>query len=162
MPEQKTSPQVEDKLKQTLSGDTLNNALDFVAHLRAIGMESEDTRFFYKGEHTCIIISFQHDEFPCGYWGVYDCPIEECDSFPLDENIKELAWANVKKCDMCGGGGCGHENMGANKMVFGQHFEGICSSECQFHAPDTEALEKIKKLMDYWKLMIDEGKYKGR
>ena len=159
MPEQRTIPHVEDKLKQTLSGDTLNNALDFVAYLRAIGMIPEDTRFFYKGEHTCIIISFEHENHPSGYWGIYDCPIEEYNGFPLDENVKEFARANVAICRNCG---CGHENMGANKMVFGQHFEGICSSECQFHDPDAEAVEKIKKLMDYWKLMIDKGMYKGR
>ena len=159
MSEQNPNLQIEDKLKQTLSGDALKNALDFVAYLRAIGMTPEDTRFFYKGEHTCIIISFEHDEFPTGYWGIYDCPIEEYDGFPIDENIKEFARANIAKCRDCG---CGHENMGANKMVFGQHFEKICSSECQFHAPDAEAVEKIKKLMDYWKLMIDERKYMGR
>jgi len=154
-----TNLTVEDKLKNTLSGDALNNALDFVAHLRAIGMTPEDTRFFYKGEYTCIIIFFKDENHPSGCWFICDCPIEEYDGFPLDENIKAFARTNVAMCRNCG---CGHENMGANKMIFGQYFEGICSSECQFIEPDAEALEKIKKLMDYWKLMIDEGKYKGR
>ena len=162
MAKQNNNLTVEETLKKTLSGGSLSNAFGFAAYLRSIGMEPEDTRFFYKGEHTCIIISFQHDDFPCGFWVVCDCPIEEYDGFPLDESVKEFARANVKICDKCGGDGCGHENMGANKMIFGQYFEGVCSSECQFNAPDAADLEKIKKLMDYWKHMIDEGKYRGR
>ena len=159
MSEHNTTPSVEDKLKAVLKGDTLTNALDFVAHLRAMGMTTEDTRFFYKGQHTCIIIAFEHEDFPDGYWGIYDCPIEEYDGFPLDEDAKALARANVAMCRGCG---CDHENRGANKMIFGQYFEGLCSSECQFHAPDAEALVGIKKLMDYWKIMIDEDEYNGR
>ena len=152
MSENNTNLTVEEKLKAALSGETLNNALDFVAHLRAIGMTCEDTRFFYNGLFTCIIIPFEDS----GKWMICDCPTEEREGFPLDESAKTFALANIKKCDMCGGGGCGHENMNANKTIFGQYIEGLCSSECHFYDPDAEALVQIKKLMDYWKLMIDE------
>ena len=156
---------VEDKLKDVLSGDALTNALDFVAHLRSIGMTpDENNRFYFMGEYTCILVFFPHNDFPDGMWFICDCPIEEYDGFPLDESLKEFARANVQKCgDGSGcGGDCGHEARRATKKIFGKEYNSLCSSEIQFFDPNAEALVKVKKLMDYWKLMIAEGKYKGR
>ena len=154
-------PSVEDKLKDVLSGEMLENALGFVAHLRSVGMTSDDdNRFYYKGEFTCILVFFKDNNFSDGLWVVCDCPIEEYDGFPLSEDLKEFARANVKICT--GECGCPDWPRGGDKMVFGQEYKSICSSEIQFLNPDAEALVNVKMLMDYWKLMIDEGKYKGR
>ena len=153
--------EIGDRLKGVLSGDMLTNALDFTAYLNEIGMTCDkDNRFYYMGEYTCILVFFKDEENPNGLWVICDCPIEEYDGFPLGEDLKDFARANVKICT--GECGCPDWPRGGDKAVFGQDYKSICSSEIQFINPDAEALKKVKLLMDYWKLMIDEGKYKGR
>jgi hypothetical protein len=148
MSEQKT---IEEKLKDTLSGELLINALDFVAYLRSIGMTpgEGETRFYYMGQFACIII------YDSDWWMVCDCPTKEHKSFPIDESVKEYAWASVKQCDKCGGAdGCGHEDMGAAKEIFGKRYENLCSSECHFFDPNGDDLVKLKKLMELWTHII--------
>ena len=157
----KTGTGIEDRLKGVLDGDMLDNALNFVAHLRSIGMTSDSgSRFHYKDEYTCILVFFKDKMHPSGLWVICDCPIEEYDGFPLDESLKEFARANVKICT--GECGCSNWPRGGDKYIFGREFKSICSSEIQFLNPSAGELVKIKQLMDYWKLMIDEGMYKGR
>jgi len=150
-----TSHEIEDKLKNTLSGDALKNALDFVAFLRASGFTLEKNRFFYMSVPTCLLLWFDHPDFPTGYWGIYDCPICEYDGIPLDESLKEFARANVRICK--GKCGCLDWPRGGNQTVFGKEFNGACNSVIVFHDPDTHAVEKVKKLMEYWKLIINEN-----
>jgi len=77
----------------------------------------------------------------------------------LEESLKEFARANVRICK--GECGCPNWPRGGNQTVFGKEFEGVCSSVVTFHNPDAEALEKIKKMMEYWMLIIADAKKKG-
>ena len=146
------TPNIEDEISSKLSGDMQKNALDFVAYLRALGMTNHATyssAFEYGGKWACILVILDDD------WMICDNPLtKHYDDFPVDIKLKEFALAHVKKCDMCGGGavdGCGHEDQGANKMIFGKYHENLCSSEVHFFNPDTEALENLKILMQLWK-----------
>jgi len=144
---------IEDELRKALSGDLLENVLNFVAYLKEIGMTihpDDPNRFTYMGEYTCILVFFDDMLFIC------DCPICEHDGFPIEESLKEFAQANVKKCD--NHQECDHEAKGATKTIFGKEFDNLCSSEIQFFNPDAESFEKIKKLMEYWKLIISAKK----
>ena len=155
-----TQQKLENEINTILSGEARRHALDFVSYLRTSGMiplSDNPNRFTYMGAYTCILLFFKHPDFPCGYWGIYDCPIREYDGFPLDENLKEFARANVNICQ----GKCGcPKPRGGNQMVFGKEFEGVCASVVAFHSPDAEAVEKVKKLMEYWKLIIADSKKK--
>jgi hypothetical protein len=149
-----TRPEIEKKLKDTLSGDLLENVLDFVAFLREIGMTpDENSRFHYMGEMTCILVFFKDTNNPQGMLFVCDCPIREHDGFPIDDSVKKFAQSNIKKCDNCG---CEHEARGATKTVFGKEYDNLCSSEVIFVNPDAEALVKVKILMELWKHIISD------
>ena len=149
---------VENELKKVLSGETLENALDFVAFLREAGMTTHPdnpNRFCYMGKETCILVFFEHENFPSGLWVICDCPIDGHDGFPIDESLKEFARANVKVCDKC----CGCPvPRGGDKRIWGKEYKGVCSSEIQFVNPDAKALEKIKVLMELWKHQIADIK----
>ena len=149
---------IENKFKDTLSGDLLTNALDLVDYMRKIGMmngeDSGDDRFYYKDELMCIFITFKDDMNPSGGLMIFDCPLTGHDGFPLDESVQEFVRAHVNKCGSCGGN-CGHKERGATKMIFGKEYDNLCSSEIAFFSPNAEAFEKIKKLMDLWKYKID-------
>ena len=153
MSEQKT---IESNLKDTLSGETLENALDFVAYLKENGMTDDGSRFYYKDELMCILILFKDEHNPSGGLCIFDSPFREHEGFPIDESVKEFARANVKKCENCGSGGsCGHKEQGATKAIFGKEYDNLCSSEIMFVNPDAGGMEKIKKLMDLWKFKLD-------
>ena len=157
MSEQEKKPTIEDGLRKALSGDLLENALDFVAYLKEIGMTihpDDPNRFTYMGEYTCILVFFDGMLFIC------DCPICEYDGLPLDVSLQEFALANIKKCEHHDG--CDDKARAATKTIFGKEIDNLCSSEIQFFNLDATGFEKIKKLMDYWKLAIIESKYKGR
>jgi len=161
MSEQEKKLTIEDKLKESLNGDTLKNALDFVAYLREIGMTTLDdkdgNRFYYKGELMCIIIFWKDDANPSGLWIICDAPVSGHEGFPTDESLEEFARANVKICGVFDGShpcGCGSEP-GKSITVFGKDYDNVCTSELQFYSPDTETLEKVKKLMELWIYKID-------
>jgi len=146
---------IESNLKENLSGDVLTNALDFVTHLKSMGMTADDgARFSYKGELMCILIHFKDEKNPSGALFICDCPIYAHEQFPIDENVRNYVQASVQKCkgDVCG---CDHKERGATKMVFGKEFDNLCSSEIMFMNPDAEAYEKIKVLMELWKFKLD-------
>jgi len=151
---------IENKLKDTLSGELLTNALDLVDYLKKMGMtngtEPGDTRFYYKGELMCLFMPFEDEWNPDGGLWIFDGPLNGHDEFPIDESIQEFVRASVKKCENCGGDdGCGHEQRGATKMIFGKEYDNLCSSEVMFADPDVDAMEKIKRLMDLWQYKLD-------
>ncbi len=68
--------------------------------------------------------------------------------FQAEENVKETAWANLNYCESCGGS-C---SPGSKKTLFGREYEGVCSSEMAFTAPDTATMHGIKALLVLWTL----------
>jgi len=139
---------IEDDIKNKLSGDNQKNALDFVAFLRAAGMtnHAEHTSAFeYNGEWVCILIIND------GGWMMFDNPLtSKYDDYPLDEDLKEFAWAHVNICTSCGGSaGCGKQP-GREKTILGRKFENVCTSEVAFFDPDAGALQKVKQMIEIW------------
>lgn len=146
------SEKIEDKLKSNLDGELLTNALDLVDYLKNRGMtngtEPGDTRFYYKGELMCIFIPFE------GGLMIFDCPLTECEDFPISSSVMAFVQTNIHKCGSCGGK-CDHEQRDATKVIFGKEYDHLCSSEVAFFDPDAEAVKKIKKLMDLWIFKVD-------
>ena len=144
---------IETIIENDLSGEMQELAKDFVTHLRAIGMttpQDNPTYFHYKGEYICNVLPFpEHDG-----WLISPTPNNIQNGLLLDEDIQEFARANVKICNYeCG---CSNAPEGGTQTVFGKEYEGTCSSTIFLWSPDKIAIEKCKKLMDYYKLCIDE------
>jgi len=163
MSEQNTNTQFMDYIKENLTGDTQRNALAFLQHLISIGMTAEgsanDGRFIYKGVKVCDTYFGSSSNNP-GYpepWNVWmtDDYGKEIESVPFDDRMREVAWANVLACDNCGADWCAPDK---RRIILGRGFDKLCVSVMSFTAPDAEAVECMKKLMEMKKHAIDIGK----
>jgi len=167
MPEQYNTAiiaKVEHEIKTILDGDNLKHALDFINHMTAIGMTLEmdyHPTFTYLGEWVCLLV-YPKDGTNPSYFGICSWPGEldvmENVSFPIDENLKNFAKANVKKCFHCGG--CeGSDYPGPlKKMVFGKEYDDVCCNAFHFFNSSNEEMENAKKLMELLKHIIADTK----
>jgi hypothetical protein len=154
MPEQS----IENFIAEVLAGDAQHNALEFVAYLRASEMQFERGKGYwegklywmikYKDEYVCfILINGSEDKTePEGLTIWSDDSDSNCfEDFPLEEQLKKVAWKNVDICGNCGG--CGKPG-GTRKTIFGREFNNVCRTTMRFTDPDTDALECIKKMVE--------------
>ena len=152
------TPTFEDVLREKLTGKTLENALDYVAYLEEIGVPGDGGVYYVPGAYLCNIhqvdetgwhISVEHIDSPL-------CRVEY-QGFPVDEKVKEFAWAHMTKC---GNHGCGY-NPGRRVTLFGKEFKNTCFALLDFSNPDGEDLELLKKLSLVWKRVVDDAAGKG-
>jgi len=135
--------------------EELENALGFIAHLRANEIEIPDIDpagemfdLTYKGGHICTM----ELEAP----GTGDTALVTFINIPgewtkadaqADERLKHATWENLRGCrqDECGGD-C---NPGSTLTVFGKTFSNICSgSSIMFDNPSDDSLECAKNMID--------------
>jgi hypothetical protein len=154
MSEEKKNLTIEDEINEKLTGDAQKNALDFVAYMRANGMTSDaehSNAFRYYAKWVCILCVYPDDN-GMG-WTIFDNPLSgQYDDFPVDDDLKEFAWAHVNICGQCG---C-PSKPGIRKTIFGKEFDNVCTSEVAFRNPDAETSGKIKQMIEVWKNCIDE------
>jgi len=144
---------IEDVVNNVLSGDAQKNALDLIAHIRAgdesekfpIVMHDEKDESGWNTSNLGFIIVTGSDEFP-GPWAMWLGAenIGEQTDLPVDQCVKEFAWANVSPCGSCGGT-C---SPGLNTKIFGKAFENTCQANLMFVNPDAEAVKGMKKIID--------------
>lgn len=149
--------EIEAVIGEVLTGDAQQNALDFVAHLRAndIPLEPSDNYWDvqYGGKSVCFIMILDSDEAP-GPWTIWSDQEpgswttwpggEDGADIPVDEHTRDVAWAHVNPCASCGGD-C---SPGTRKTVLGKAFDGLCNSALAFTNPDAEGLACAKKMVD--------------
>jgi hypothetical protein len=157
MPELK----IENYIIKYLAGDTQKDALEFVRFLRENEMQ------FYKDENAdwannlywwikcedeyfCFILINGYEEGKWVVWfedGNSDCFAD----FPVDEQTKEIAWANADVfLGNCGGGQC----EGVRKVLLGRVFESLYRTLMCFKDPSGEAIKCMEKLVKIRKLDI--------
>lgn len=154
---------IADALKNALSGDALKNALTYASFIEVNGITLDTVWrggyvFHYKGECICLI------GIP-PFWDVSEWNIYGFDNntvhnnVPVDEDLKEFAWAHVKPCAASIGGECGGDcKPGISAKVFDKDFGGTCCHVMKFECPDAEAIENIIKLTQVWMQSIDTKK----
>ena len=151
---------ITDALHGALSGDALNNALDYVHFLEANGITLDNAwngglLFKYKDECVCLIGTPPF--WDVSGWNIYGFDNNGMyDDLPVDDCLKEFAWAHVKPCAVAIGGDCGGDcKPGIHAEVFGKDFGGTCCHVMKFENPDAAAIKNIIKLTQVWKRCID-------
>jgi len=140
-----TNQSIVDIMNNCLSGDELKNALDFAAYLEANEMIVNGAERSYKGKPVCYMHIDAAREYP-GPWTIWsegDYSSEHAD-IPIDQHIKEIAWAHINTCGDCPAG-C---SFGKRKAVFGRQFDNVCNADMAFHIPNAQTLECVKKLLE--------------
>jgi hypothetical protein len=153
-----TDIKIESKLNDALSGGTLENALEFMKFLNANEIiQADQHAMHFKDECVCYIDTRkEHNSWVVWTEGDYS---NEHESYPIDKNTKNIAWANVMKCGNCAGVDC---SPGKTKTIFEKEFENVCNADnvnmtFMFTNPDAETLECVKKLVLMRKNIIEEA-----
>src|SRR5215510_13005251 len=149
---------IEDYIGEFLNGLHKNNALEFVAYLRANDMLFERGDGYWEGKlywyvkykdgYVCYILIGAEEKPGPGPWTVWsdDSGSNWFEDSPLDEHMKEIAWKNVNICGNCGG--C-KQGTGTPKTIFGKEFQNnICITTMKFTDPDIETLGFMKKMVE--------------
>jgi len=150
----KLRPKIEDVINEELVGDRRQNALDFVAYLRANKLNPAWTAtnawwVNYKGKRLVSIRvrGVNTVEIPWGYgldpgsWHIghwlqgYNFPDN------ANDELKRFIWANIQPCKHCMSCKPGHSG-----DVLGKQFESACYFRIE--NPDEEGLEFTKKLLE--------------
>ena len=170
------SNRIEDVIREKLTGETQQNALNYVAFLKANGITPDEPETFDAAAHTqCFfgsdngsicILGIGHYPLKWGFstCGGWDNVLfrSEYQDFPVDEKVKEFAWAHACTCrnfksngKQCG---CGFQP-GRRISMFGKDFYHACHGGLDISNPDGDTLESAKKFTVVLKqIMADAAK----
>ena len=145
---------IEELICAELLPDDQSIALDFVGYLHKINAEFvRDVGYWknkiyylvkYRGECVCFIAIRDPDE-PENRWTCWsdDMDSDFLGSYPLENDLKKIAWKHIGHCGSCGS--CGG---GRKKTVFGKVFDRVCGCTFRFDNPDVQTLLFMKKMAD--------------
>ena len=175
MLEQKKARQkIEDFINDLLDGETKENALDFVAWLRAnkFGISTTSNgnswKTTYKGKTVCRILDMKK-----GRWHVENYPdnverqlelAKGLEELIIKENMQDVIWTYVtaRKCCRCIPKKCAKQFgideetfTGCTKVYFGREFNNLCKYTSYFNNPDKRAVDCLKKICELQKQNIE-------
>ena len=146
----------EEIMNLVLSGETLKNAIDFVAFLRANDLQieynpDENAENKWTGAIGGVVgnsIGYMYINSGTNFpdpWTIWLNEYDFDDNDSAEDEIKNFLWENVNICSRCNPNweNCG----GGEKIVLGKKFENLCHSPMFFYTPDAQTLEMLKKLM---------------
>jgi len=159
MSEKAVKPKIEDIVNNVLSGDVLNNALDFVAYLREnklspIWSAKNVWTVSYKTFRVCFIRlngAADYHNLSAGSWNISPF-IGEYDANSLSGELKEIAWANKKNCRTCG------QCALPLSAIFGKEFATSCECSLLFVNPNSKTIECTKQLVALRRNEIKDGR----
>ena len=139
----------EKQINAALTGDAQKNALDFAAFTREneLSLEKLDIpggwNVYIKGINSAFVQIFgDRNNFNVVlHISTYD------GESPMDDDLKEFAWAHVVECpEGCGGPKFCDESQN-RRTIFGKEYESTCQSPLAFLNPDAHDLVTIQKLL---------------
>ena len=149
-------PKIENSISECLDGDMERAALNFIDYVKSIKMSPRWTNrnawvMNYKGKGVCKIYVYDNGWFIRPSFN-YDYE-DELMTFLTINRQEETIWDNIYHCRACGKSPA--TCMQKSKIVLGKEFKGVCSCVLlQFHNPNPDAIECVKKLIDYRRMTI--------
>jgi len=157
VPEKPAKPQVEEIIADVLSNEALENALDFVAFLRANKLSPRwaslnSWAVSYKNQRVCYIRlsgTAPYHNLEDGSWhinhvnyGQTNLVGDDNGQLISDEKLKDMVWSNVKYCIKC-------YNCKAGNIVtvLGKQFDEVCHSWLMMKNPDVDAISCAKRIV---------------
>jgi len=166
----KTKPNIEDAAREFLTGDALQNVLDFVAYLRENKMAvrwcaTNAWWVKYRGSVICSIrIGFEgsgwHYDVEPGSWHIghwmqgmklFDI-LAGHDELTSNDDFKEFFWANAHYCRNCGG--C---SPGVSAEILGKNFDLLCRGLFRVKNPDKAGMEHVRELVEIKRQAVIEN-----
>lgn len=151
--------QIEDYIKEHLTGEARKTAFNFVSFLREHhiafykdngGCWKDKIYYWLKYKDNCVaFIAVNDPDEPENCWTVWS---DDCKAYAADmaeQDMKKTAWKYVNFCSSCGS--CGG---GKQKTVFGKDFDGVCVCTFRVDNPDASDLNFLKRMIE---IRIKEG-----
>jgi len=155
MSEQEKKLTIEEEFKTNLSGDLLKNALAFVEHM------NKSSGWRHLDESTCFTVTDPGNLYIFVHGPNSSVCNSDFDNYPISDELKEFVFAHVNQCNhfrtngkLCG---CGQQP-GHSFTILGKKFDNLCNCPICFMNPDAQTFEKVKELVETWKLCIAELK----
>ena len=157
MSEKVTKPKIEEIITDVLAGDALENALDFVAFLRANKLSPRWASLnawavSHKNQRICYIRLYgtaHYHNLEDGSWhinhvnyGQTSFAGDDGEQLISDEKLKDMVWNNVKHCSRCYN--CKPGNV---VTVLGKQFDKVCHSWLMMKNPDIVTLGCAKRIV---------------
>lgn len=150
--------QIETTIKENLSGEMRQTALDLVAYLKANGLTFyKDTCDYWKdklyywvklGDACVCFIAIRNPDEPDHLWTIWSDDSSAYEDASISDEIKNIGWRHIDHCGSCGS--CGG---GKNKIIFGKSFPRVCG--CTFRI-DNAVQEYLPFLYTMVNLRIKE------
>lgn len=145
---------IDDFILKELSLDDQKIAFAFLEFLRKNDVQFIKGEGYWK-DKIYYLIKLE-DQFICfiaindpddkdNRWTIWSDDMNSISSedFPIEKELKEIAWKHIDKCVNCGS--C---NGGTCKVIFGKKFDKICGCTFRIDNPNVEDLEFMKKLVE--------------
>ena len=154
--------QIEDYIKENLTGEDQAVAFEFISFLRSNNIEfykdnascwNDKIYYWLKFKNECVaFIAIKDPDEPKNLWTVWsdDCKVFEADI--VDGKIKNTAWKHIDFC-----GHCGSCSGGKSKVIFGKEFHEVCGCTFRIDNPGRNDLPFLKKMVELCKLYISNN-----
>lgn len=154
-------PEVEDVLREVLSGVVLEQAIQLVAYLREHKMNpvwsaANVWKISYKTYSVCFIRLYGAAEYhglQAGTWHIIPF-IGEYDPASLSDAQKEIVWAHKRTCENCG------KCALPLPHVLGKEYDYACEKSIVFTNPCEAEADCIESLIELRRNAIREGRAK--
>jgi hypothetical protein len=149
-----------DYVTEELSFEEQGIALDFVYYIKSNEMEFIKDNGYWKDkiyymikfntEFVCFIAIKDPDEKD-NHWTVWSDDMESIslEDYPIDKELKEIAWNHVDGC-----GNCGSCSGGRRKVIFGKEFDKVCGCTFRIDNPTIGYLQFMEKMVEIRKKEI--------
>lgn len=167
--QKKTKPKIEDMLTKHFDSNTKQMIFGFLEYCKSTKLSypwGAGNKWAIKhkgkriGDISLRIIDMDNNQIQIenNEWIVYiymEINSPQFNDFLEKENLKEIVWENVKRCQRC----LTTCAPGSTKTIFGKEFQNVCVSNTWFKNPNTEALCCIKKILNYYRDSVASGTY---
>lgn len=145
--------QIETYIKDNLSGEMRQTALDFVTYLATSGLTfykdtcacwKDKIYYWVKRNDECVcFIAIKDPDEPDNLWTVWSDGSSAYEDDSVSDAIKNVGWKYVDHC-----GNCGSCEGGKRKVIFGKIFERVCG--CTFRVDNAvqDDFPFLKKMVD--------------
>jgi len=167
--QKKARPELSDFIEGILEGDIKQKLLEFTEYCKASKMPVRLSSgylwgVYFKGKRVATVEitvkgnrrgQYTHED---NSWIIGICYLNygspDFESYAKDENLSKIIWQNIAYCKGCLKACIGNQAPGLDKKIAGKIFNKVCVSGVGFKNPDDEALDCVKKLMEFRKNSI--------
>jgi len=148
---------IECVIKESLTGDTQQNAFALASFFRASDISCERSTVGYWADKIYFVCNYNDqsvcyiaiNEYEPNTWSIQgdDSGDVWYENVSLSQDARELAWKNVDICkDYASCSACGNPGRMTRKKIFGKLFDNVCPVTIKFNNPSAAEIKCMKAI----------------